>query len=377
MLAIVSLSARSLIFSAKKTFKNLIALDVFGDIETIECSDYWFCIGKKDPFPKIDPIELIQKLKLASSMGCKAWVAGSGFEGNTSLLIEAEKILPRYGMSIETLDAVRNPNFFFKILKKFNLPFPKISYTNKNFIHDDKWLWKDLSSCGGMGINKNNYFKKNDTGFFQKKINGISMSVSIISNGKSGELIGFCKLINFSFKGFPYLHSGLLGPVSLPNLIQKRMQNYISILIREFKLVGFFGIDFILDKNNSIFILEVNPRPTASLEILDKYYKNSLFKLHCQSTIKELMVNEKIKLIENNFKKLSGQRTVYALKSGMLNKKKISDINQLSFTTDCPSVCDNFLQGQPICSVVANGIDENSLSFDLYEKCLTVNKILF
>jgi len=381
LLAIVSISARSLIFVAKKTFKNLVALDVFGDIETIENSDHWFCIGKQKPYPKIDSNELLRKLKLASSMGCKAWIAGSGLEGNASLLFEAEKILPRYGMSIKTLESIYNPKFFFNVLRKFEIPFPEVVYAKKDILQNDDWLCKDLSSCGGMGIKKNNLIKKNTSGFFQKKISGIPMSVSIISNGESSKLIGFCKLINFSFKDYPYLYSGIIGPIRVSSLITETIMKYVSILIREFKLVGFFGLDFII-KKNEIFVLEINPRPTVSLEILEKYHKNSLFELHCQSTIIRNQPSEKdkfsnLKLIKNKYKKLSGLKTVYALKNIMLNKKKITEIKKLSFTIDCPSISSNFSEGQPICTVAANGIDENTLKFELEKKCLIVNKILF
>ena len=61
----------------------------------------------------------------------------------------------------------------------------------------------------------------------------------------------------------------------------------------------------------------------------------------------------------------------------MLSKKKITEIKKLPFTIDCPSIRSNFLEGQPICTVAANAIDENTLNYELDKKCLIVNKILF
>jgi predicted ATP-grasp superfamily ATP-dependent carboligase len=77
----------------------------------------------------------------------------------------------------------------------------------------------------------------------------------------------------------PFAYCGSIGPVELPD---STLAQFIAIgqcLAAEFNLTGLIGIDTIIS-NDRVFVIEVNPRYTASVEVLERALNRSLLGEH-------------------------------------------------------------------------------------------------
>jgi predicted ATP-grasp superfamily ATP-dependent carboligase len=67
--------------------------------------------------------------------------------------------------------------------------------------------------------------------------------------------------------GFQY--AGSIGPWPVSDATRATLARLGSVLSEQFELTGLFGVDFILD-GDQVWTVEVNPRYTASVEIVER-----------------------------------------------------------------------------------------------------------
>ena len=78
----------------------------------------------------------------------------------------------------------------------------------------------------------------------------------------------------------------------------------IDKIMSHFDLVGLNSIDFIVPKNSKrILITEINPRPGATIDLLERATGKNLFNLHIQSIRGENITRSKKNQKKNNLKK--------------------------------------------------------------------------
>jgi predicted ATP-grasp superfamily ATP-dependent carboligase len=66
----------------------------------------------------------------------------------------------------------------------------------------------------------------------------------------------------------PFQYCGSIGPIRLPSEVNETLQRMGDVLRSSCGLRGLFGVDFILS-DNAPWPVEVNPRYTASIEVLE------------------------------------------------------------------------------------------------------------
>jgi predicted ATP-grasp superfamily ATP-dependent carboligase len=138
-------------------------------------------------------------------------------------------------------------------------------------------IFRNLDSVGGMGVyyvTKDTDLKKilenmkQNTNYNEflahKYLDGLPLSVSLISNGiESQPLTINAQAIKFDKKTGELSYIG--GYVPLKYKISRKIKKQTSELIENMSgLRGYLGVDLIIDKNDDIYFLEVNPRVTTS-----------------------------------------------------------------------------------------------------------------
>lgn len=138
---------------------------------------------------------------------------------------------------------------------------------------DGHWLRKRFESSGGLGVHPLNLEESSlstERMFFQKFVDGHAMSAVFFANGGKATLCGCTKqLTGLSVLGASdFKYCGSIGPVDLSSSFTNQLLSIASGMARDFKLSGLFGIDFIFDQETA-WMIEVNPRYTASVEVLE------------------------------------------------------------------------------------------------------------
>lgn len=107
------------------------------------------------------------------------------------------------------------------------------------------------------------------------------MSALFVARRDKAELIGVCdQLIGPEF-GAPteFSYAGSIGPIAVSHRTRELLQQIGDTLAREAELLGLFGIDFIL-ADNIPWLVELNPRYTASVEVLEQALGRALLAEH-------------------------------------------------------------------------------------------------
>jgi predicted ATP-grasp superfamily ATP-dependent carboligase len=165
--------------------------------------------------------------------------------------------------------------------------------------------------------------------------------------GLSRQLVGDSR---FGAHGFRYCGS-LIGSCTTPVFprqaeILETAAALASEVTREFGLVGLNGIDFIVRKGVP-YPIEVNPRYSASMELLERGHGLSLFEIHvraCRGTLpSELEIHPGIE----------GKAIVFARRDVILGNTE-AWIGRQSLA-DVPHPGERIPYGRPICTVFARG----------------------
>ena len=131
-----------------------------------------------------------------------------------------------------------------------------------------RWLRKNPRSSGGLGVR---FADRGDAdGYLQEFIDGVSMSALFVSGSDGVELLD----VTEQLIGVPWLHAsgflycGNVGPVVPSPAVLDRILATGEALHGAAGLRGLWGLDFVL-RGGVPYPVEVNPRYTASVEVLE------------------------------------------------------------------------------------------------------------
>jgi predicted ATP-grasp superfamily ATP-dependent carboligase len=238
---------------------------------------------------------------------------GSGY--SAAALVDASKDIPAgsvvYGASLENhpaavtylmqgrhllgnvpevLEQVRDPNQIAVVLKEKRYAFPQTRLADRppDLDHRRQWLWKPLNSGGGHSIHVWQGVEPPAGGVFQERVPGMVCSTVFVADGQRARLLGVTEQLvgrpEFGASGFRYCGNLIPPRLKLEDLkiLQRQLQQLANHLTRSFRLRGLNGLDFVWS-GNQIWTIEINPRPSASLELFDMAYDIRVFKAHVQS----------------------------------------------------------------------------------------------
>ena len=152
VIVIAALSARLLAEAAVRDGFDVVALDVFGDVDTRRAAVRWLPIGGAIGAAgaaggsPLDPDRLLAALQEVSPRGGDeviGWIPGSGFEGRPELLAAGADLLPLIGTAATNVRRVRDPGPFFGALAAAGIDHPATRLSAP----DDRqgWLSKDAA----------------------------------------------------------------------------------------------------------------------------------------------------------------------------------------------------------------------------------------
>jgi len=124
--------------------------------------------------------------------------------------------------------------------------------------------------------------------YFQRFEDGRSLSALFLADGRRASVVGFNEQWTASVRrDLPFLYGGAVGGVALPAVVESELRAKLDALVAATGLVGLNGLDFLL-RGRRWLALEVNPRPTATVELYDPDYPQGLFDWHLRACEGEL-----------------------------------------------------------------------------------------
>jgi predicted ATP-grasp superfamily ATP-dependent carboligase len=212
------------------------------------------------------------------------WMYTGGLENHPDVVDKLSRVRVLWGNPGDTLRTVRNPFWVSDLMRSAGLSMPETRPFHVGAPVDGSWLVKPLASAGGAAIRVwrggRLPTRAGKGAFFQKRSDGEPHSAVFFADGRDAILIGITRML----VGEPWLHAapfaycGSYGPIELPQHTTKRVGELGGVLVNTAQLRGFFGVDFLL-QNGEPWLVEVNPRYTASIEVLELGMEWNVFAL--------------------------------------------------------------------------------------------------
>jgi predicted ATP-grasp superfamily ATP-dependent carboligase len=361
VMAVAALSARVMAESAAEGGFDVIALDLFGDADTKRASSQWLSIGEPVGL-RIAAARVLAALQALARRGdVIGWVAGGGFEAHPEVLEQGAAALPLLGTAPQAVRRVREPAEFFGTLAALGIPHPEVRWRRPT--DTTGWLLKDARGCGGWHIRSASAQSAEAAPrhhYFQREMAGTPMSATFIANGHNACLLGFNELIVRHRGTRPFVYCGVVGPVLLPPGVASRLMAALSALAAEFSLRGLGSLDFMLD-GDRLGVLEINPRPPASLFLYGRCVDDGVMRAHVNACLRgELPLR-----VAQPPAAVSGSEVVFARRSMTLDAQAVLGLAARRGVHDLPGAATAFEAGDPVCSVSASGAHANHVKQQL------------
>lgn len=264
-LAVVGASCRAVAMSALRAGYEVVAADLFADADLQRACAATRIAGYPDA--------LADWLAAAQ---CDGWLYTGALENHPELTSRMAKLRPLLGNGAAALRAVRNPLLLQPVLRDAGLWFPETVDSPKRLPLDGSWLCKTYRGASGSGVwllNGTPALERAETerAVFQRFIGGVSAAAVLVCSSGGGQLLGVTRqLVGDALSGAkPWHYSGSIGPLHISGDVKSQLIQLADLLSRRFQLRGVVGVDLVI-ANDRAWLLEINPRYSASVEIVER-----------------------------------------------------------------------------------------------------------
>jgi predicted ATP-grasp superfamily ATP-dependent carboligase len=208
------------------------------------------------------------------------WMYTGGLEAHPLLIWQMEQHRPLWGNGPGVLSRIRDPEVLSRSARKAGLRAPAVSWKRQPPT-PGRWLIKPVAGSGGAGISfwSERSAKRRGDVYLQQYIEGVPAAALYVAFADQTTLLGVSRqLVGEDWlHAPPFRYCGSIGPLAMEPGLQGRLEHLGRELAVRTGARGLFGIDGILAED-SFWPVEVNPRYTASVEVLE--YATGLCAMH-------------------------------------------------------------------------------------------------
>ena len=341
---IMATSGRALAQCAARAGFSSVVLDCFADADTRLATEAASSVADSSGL-RLDACRLLETAeRLSPPADTDALIYGAGFESDPALL---ESFSARYrlcGNPPEVIRLVKDPQTLFPLLDQVGLPYPDTRLSPP--VSTDGWLVKRIGGAGGQHVQRCGV-RAFEPGrdYFQRAVPGTVCSALFLADKRCAQIVGVSEALPPG-DGFesPFAYSGAVSHAAVPPGIRAELSKKLGMLVAMTGLVGLNGIDFVVDRD-SFRVLELNPRPTATLELYDPDVADGLLHSHVSTCRGEPV----------SFEQRWGPVRAHAIVFARSRFRVPSNWRPAAWCSDVPYPNALVSPGMPICSVRAEG----------------------
>jgi predicted ATP-grasp superfamily ATP-dependent carboligase len=362
---IAGVSTRAAAESAARADFRVTAIDAFGDL---------------DQHPSVTSRALPRRfsgraaVQAARGVECDAVAYLSSFENHPKAVAALAAGRTLWGNPPDVLRRVRDPLLLAQALRQRGFTVPGVASSEPsnpgNLEPCDsatRWLLKPLASGGGRRVRPWRARARVPPGYYlQELVEGMPGSVVFVAAGGRAVPLGISQQLigdaAFGATGYQYCGS-ILAPAgdAYPDRREAAPFDDACALSRaaaaEFGLVGVNGIDFIA-RNGRAYAVEVNPRWSASMELVELAYGLSVFGAHAAACARGELPDFTLATARQSGPAV-GKAVVFARRDVVVGDTRawLPAPSAVAQTRDVPHAGERILAGRPVCTAIATGRD--------------------
>lgn len=362
---VIGASVRALAFSALRAGFMPYAIDLFADRDLAAVCD----VVRIHRYPSEIATAMIARPAVP-------WIYTGGLENYPALIARLAKLRPLVGTSAAAVRAAREPVRFGEAVREAGLIFPEIGH---DWI-DGQWLVKRKNASGGLGVRfaMRSARRLQRGAYLQRYVEGEPVSAVFVAAGCEVVLLGVTRQLlgrDFALRT-PFVYAGNIGPLSISNSEKTQLRRLGGVLTNRFHLAGLFNVDLIRNKEG-LWPLEVNPRYSASVEILERGLDVKALKMHVDAC-----ETGSLPTAPKDFAKMYGKAVVYSERAGNVPQslelvaRERNDGQIWPEIADLPQTGEALKSGQPVVTVFANGASVEQIQEKLRRQVANIQKML-
>jgi uncharacterized protein len=339
---IAAISGRQLAASARRAGLKPLVADCFADTDTQElahaCRKLPGNIAHGIKWRTLAPA--LDALADAAPSPVIGLIYGSGFEDRPELLTLMARRWTVLGNDAAIVARIKAPQSFFVELDRLGITHPPTAMASPR--RGAGWLVKRIGGAGGSHIVPNRPGPSDRNTYFQKRVEGLAISALFVANGDEARVLGFSEQRTAPSPRSLWRYGGAVRPAQLPQPVTRAMTFAVKNVAKAFRLKGLGSADFLISGENAL-LLEINPRPGATLDIFDSV-RSPLLRMHLDSVLEGKLPREALK-----FSDAKASAIVYA-KDGIAVPPRMT---WPDWVADRPKPSEWIDKNRPICTVSA------------------------
>ena len=353
---VTGLSTRAIAESAVRGNHRIITLDYFGDRDQRALVENHALLRDFDL-----PFSAEALLHASRRLDFEAVVYISNLENHPEVVEELVQGHVLLGNAPDVLRQVRDWRTLRTFCREAGIPCPTtlLPGEEKGAGPTVRWLRKPVRSGGGHGIRPWAGEPLDDDHVLQAYIEGRPASAAFVADGQRSVIIGLTEQLigqrELGARGFSWCGNILPLPLQPADraTVLEAVEKMVARLTCRFGLRGVNGVDLVIANDPHgrpcPVLVEVNPRYTGSMELVERAYGLNVFSLHLEAMAGRL---PDFSLAERLNGPYFGKGIVYARRTVTLPETE-------GWTEhgrrDVPFPGERIEAGHPICTVLAEG----------------------
>ncbi|MFC6390144.1 ATP-grasp domain-containing protein [Methylorubrum zatmanii] len=345
-------------------------LDLFGDEDTLALAEAHrtlpgrFGAGARD---REGVLSGLAALSREAGVGALGVVLGSGFEGVPDLIADIAAHHRLLGAGPGAVAILKDPFRFAALCARLAIPHPAIS---AGPVADrGAWLVKRAGGCGGSHIRLSATGHAAPGHYLQARMPGTACALNFLSDGRGIAVLALTEQWQSPSPTRPFRYAGALvrgrdeaGPVAAH--IVADIAGAVGRLVAATGLSGLASADLLVE-GERWWLLEINPRPGATLDVLDRRPTPLLIQ-HIEATLGRMPSIEALPM------DATGAEICYAARTCAA----VPPLDWPDHVHDRPRAGSSVARDAPFCTVTASGPDAAAVKRELRARTQRIRALL-
>ncbi|MFW5431242.1 MAG: ATP-grasp domain-containing protein [Methylophilaceae bacterium] len=360
---IAAIASRPYVQAAVVAGYEVIAIDCFADKDTKRVAKAVHQVSLQNG--QLDAGRVLEVISGIDSKDVAGFCYGAGFEMQAAVLDDIAKLLRVFGNAADVVKQCKDPNLFFQYCDHLAVPYPSVLLQKPSLA--EGWLQKKIGSSGGTHIKQVSAESEGDADiYFQKHQAGKSISCLFFASANNVQVIGFNEQwLDGNSVLEPFRYGGAASQAEVSELAKTRLTDYVSKLANAIGLIGLNSCDAICD-GDEVFILEINPRLSASIDLYISAHPDLIAK-HVKASGERLLEGG----VSNGVDQTSTAHQVIYAKNDMTIARGFS---WPVWVADIPEEGSDFKVGMPVCTVLGQESVAMQAKNLVQDRAVTLNK---